>query len=132
MRKCTQITIIRERREFIQSKEKETRRIILYIQVDMHKRSIDREENRRRNTTSLFCIITEISKFLSCRHSAFDFFCRRFDCRHLYLPTFALSTFRHIILGLDHTASSSTVRVHLLCSLAFLASFFMFLRHLHS
>jgi hypothetical protein len=82
------MTIIRETREFIQSKDKETRRFIFYIQANMHKRGIEREENIRRNAMSLFYIIMEISTFLSCRHFSFDIFlvdiciCRHPRCRH--------------------------------------------------
>jgi len=87
---CTQMTINRERQEFIQSKEIETRRIILYIQADMHKRSIEREENIRQDATSLFFIIIEIPTFLSCRYVACrqsfsrHFNCRRFHCRRFH------------------------------------------------
>jgi len=85
----TQMTIIRERREFIQSKEKETRRIVFYIQADMHKRSIEREEAIRQNATSLFCIIIEIPTFLLCRYVA----CRQSFTRHFAFDILTVDVF---------------------------------------
>ena len=109
---CTRMTVIRERREFIQPREKETRRIKFYVQADMYKESIEMEKNTRRYDASLFCIMIKNSTFsevevllvdicifrhLSCRHSA----CRRFDVDVLMSTFVSVDIFLVDILIVD-------------------------------
>src|ERR1700722_1737282 len=94
---CTRMTVIRQRREFLQSREKETRRIKFYIQADMYKESIEREENTRRYTMSLFCIMIEISTFFYIDILLVDNLCVDIFFKSIFvLVDIFLSTFRHL------------------------------------